>query len=277
MAAGSLIKFTKPVLALSKNGIRFISKNSNVILTVIGASGVVASVAVAIKGTIKAVKLCEEKQVTNGKEVLKTVWKCYIPTIGLVILTTTAILCNGKINAKKIAVLTSAYSGSVEALRKVEEKMSEQIGPKKTRAAVDEAEGALAANHAPSTQNDIIATGKGKQLFFCATTGQWFYSDWNGVELAEAKIQNQLSEMIRKWGSSGDYIQVCDAQEALGLPETDMGQYMGWNVDDFICSDIHSKSENATIHFVVSSEWEELPWGRELVGVVRMEPWPENI
>ena len=169
-----LAKATKPLVQLTSKGMRFFAKNSNLILTIIGATGVVTTMILAIKGTIKAVKLCEDKQVHGTKEIVKTVWKCYIPTVGVVILTTAAILYNGKINAKKIAVLTSAYSGSVEALKKVEEKMKAEIGPKKTQKAIDQAEGAMAQEKAPQHQTDIIATGKGKQLFFCATTGQWF-------------------------------------------------------------------------------------------------------
>lgn len=269
MALTALTKIAKPVVKITRTGLKIFSKNSNLVLTIVGATGVLATVAVAIRGTIKAVKLCEEKQVVGAKEVLKTVWKCYIPTLGLVILTTTAIICNGHINAKKIAVLTSAYSGSVEALKKIEEKMSEEIGPKKTQKAVDAAEVAQAQEKIPHSQNDIIATGKGKNLFFCATTGQWFYSDWNGIQLAEIKIQKEIADIMKSWGS-GEFIRVSEAQEALGLPETDMGDYMGWDTDDFM-------DTNDTVHFTVSSDWMDLPWGKEIVGVVRFTPWPINI
>lgn len=271
MGAGTLMKLTKPVIKLTKNGMRFLTKNSNVLLTVVSATGVLATVAVAIKGTIKAVKLCEEKKITGGKEVLETVWKCYIPTIGMVILTTTAILCNGRINAKRIAVLTSAYSGSVEMIKKIEEKMSEQIGPKKTQKAVDEAEAAIAKANAPSNRNDIIATGKGTNLFYCATTGQWFYSDYHGIELAEMKVQKIVDDAVKTWGSVSDYVMVGDAQEALNLPITDMGENMGWSLDDF------SERPTDNVKFIISCDWMDLPWGKENVGVVRMYPWPSNI
>lgn len=267
MAGTGLMKLTGPMVKFTKNGMRFLTKNSNLILTIVSAGGVFATVYFAIRGTIKAVKLCEEKQCKNGKEVLETVWKCYIPTIGMVILTTTAIVCNGKINAKKIAVLTSAYSGSVEALKKVEEKMSEQIGPKKTQKAIDEAESEIAKSQAPSNQKDIIATGKGTQLFFCATTGQWFYSDHHGVELAEMKFQKEFDDAKGDWN---DFVLVREAQEALGLPGTEMSDYMGWFTDDF-------RGTNERPKFVISSDWMDLPWGKEIVGILRITPWPNNI
>lgn len=270
MAGGQLItKLARPVVKLTRTGMRFFIKNSNVVLTIVGVTGVIATVSVAIHGTVKAVKLCEEKQVTGAKEVVKTVWKCYIPTIGFLILTTTAILCNGKLNAKKIAVLTSAYSGSVEALKKVEEKMSEEIGPKKARKVTDAAEAEIAKSQIPENQNGIITTGKGKQLFFCASTGQWFYSDWNGVELAEMKFRKVFEDIMKNWGAS-EFVPVREAQDALGLPDTDMSDYMGWCTDDFL------DAKDAP-RFVITSEWMDLPWGRETVGVVRFTPWPINI
>jgi hypothetical protein len=266
-----MVKAAKPLIKVGRNGVKFFVKNSNVILTFIGATGVVVTAAAAIKGTIKAVKIVEEKQVVGAKEVVKTVWKCYIPTIGFLFLTVTAILCNGKINARKIAVLTSAYSGATEALKKVEEKMTEEIGPKKTDKVMTSAEKEVAQAQMPKDQNAIIATGKGKQLFFCMTTGQWFYSDWNGVELAEMKLKKVFTDITRNWGQ-GEFVPVREAQEALGLPVTDMGEYMGWDTDDFL-----DTPNPEFVKFTIASEWMDLPWGRETVGIVRFTPWPINL
>ena len=261
-----LAKITQPVVKLTRQGMRFLSKNSNVLLTIISATGVIATVWVTITGTIKAVKLCEEKKVVGRKQVIETVWKCYIPTIGFVLLTTTAILCNGKINAKRLAVLTSAYSGSIETIKKIEEKMSEQIGPKKTQKAVDEASTEIAKEHMPKDQKDIIATGTGDQLFYLKSTGQWFYSDWNGIELAKIKIQKEIEHAQNSF--DGEYYPVSRAQDILKLPATEMGQYMAWPVGQF--SELHP------FELIVSSDWMDLPWGRQIVGVVSFGDWPEN-
>ena len=268
MKALKMAKFARPIVKIGKNGMRFLSKNSNVVLTIIGATGTIATAVVAVYGTIKAVKLVEKKQVSGTKEIVKTVWKCYIPTIGIVILTTTAIICNGKINAKRLAVLTSAYSGTVEALKKVEEKMSDQIGPKKTQKAFDEADAAVAQENVPQNKKQVIATGHGNQLFYCRSTGQWFYSDRNGVEKAEMQCQKEIAEQKAAYGS-GEYYPVSNAQEALGLDVSEMGEYMAWPLDQF--------SGNNTLRFYISSDWMDLPWGKEVVGIVRFDPWPENL
>ena len=267
-AMTGLTKITKPLVKITASGLRLLTKNSNLVLTIVGTAGVIGTVAVAIRGTIKAVKLCEEKQVVGTKEVLKTVWKCYIPTIGMVILTTTAIISNGRINAKRIAVLTSALSGTTEVLKKVEEKMTEEIGPKKTQKAMDAADAAIAQEHVPKEKDEIIATGRGNKLFYLRSTGQWFHSDWNGVELAEMKVNKEIQRM--RGSSFEKYYLVENALEELGIQEkTEMGEYMGWDVDDF--------DEGKELHFYISSDWMDLPWGRETVGIVRFDPWPVNI
>ena len=166
-------------------------------------------------------------------------------------------------------MLTSAYSGATEALKKVEEKMTEELGPKKTDKVMTAAETELAKRHLPPDQNAVIATGKGKQLFWCSTTGQWFYSDWNGVELAEMKFKKVFADMMANWGAR-EFVPVREAQEALGLPETDMSDMMGWATDDYL-------DTKDSPHFTIRSEWMDLPWGRETVGVVSFTPWPDNI
>ena len=80
-----------------------------------------------------------------------------------------------------------------------------------------------------------------------------------------------VDDIVKAWGGS-EFVPVREAQEALGLPVTDMGEYMGWDTDDLL--DVNG---DMTLHFTITSEWMDLPWGRETVGVVRFTPWPINI
>ena len=228
----AISKFMRPMIRLGKNSIRFFNKNSNLILTIVSATGVLVTVTFAIKGTIKAVKLYEEKQPAGTKEIIKTVWKCYIPTIGMVILTTTAILCNGKLNAKKIAMLTSAYGSSMEALKKMEAKMSEMIGPKKAQAVIDEVHSQSAEDNKPKSSVDIINTGHGDELFFLEDVGQWINASTNWIELAQLKTWNDLDDS-NEWDENGDsYILMNDALEHLGAKPCYMGGANGWYMSD---------------------------------------------
>ncbi len=266
-----LFGWTKPMVKITKRGLKIISENSNLVLTIVGATGAVASVAFAIHGTIKAVKLCEIKQPQGTKEVIKTVWKCYIPTIGIVILTTAAIIGNGRINAKKIAFLTSALAGSRNSLKILEQKMAEEIGPKKAQKVIDAANSEEAKQNIPTDPKEIIDTGKGDVLFFIKDFGQWIRSSHEGIELAEIKTREDL-QYTNDWDENGDnYIPANTALKYLGARECGLGTFMGWKSSDF-------REENKKgPKFSISSEWMEVDGKKQIVGTVWFDPAPDYI
>ena len=267
----ALMKLARPVVKLSRSGMRFLSKNSNLVLTILSVTGVVATVTMAIRGTIKAVKLYEEKMPVGAKEIVKTVWKCYIPTIGMVFLTTTAIVCNGRINARKIAVLTSAVSGSMEAMRKMETKMAEMIGPKKAQAVIDEVHSSSAEANLPSGEKDIINTGNGNELFFLEDVGQWLMTDMNHIELAELKLKDMLEDS-NDWDENGDgYILVNDALTLLGAKACYYGGSNVWNAGDLRVVGLKGPK------FRVSSKRMDVNGVNRAVGTIWFEPEPTPI
>ena len=269
MSKLSLVKFTKPIVTVTRNGLRFITKNSNVILTIVGATGVIATTALAIHGTIKAVKLCEIHQPHGAKEIVKTVWKCYIPTIGMVLLTTTAIIGNGRINAKKIAVLTSALAGSQNSLKLLESKMAEEIGPKKAQKVVDAAKSEEARQNLPKNENDIITTGNGQQLFFLKDYGQWIRSSYEGIQLAELQTEKDIQNSLNGIGDS--FVPANNALEYLKARHCLQGQYNGWDPKDF------NQGNNQGPKFRISSEWMDVCGVNQIVGTVWFEPEPTPI
>lgn len=266
MSVTAVTKFMRPMVRLGKNSLKFFNKNSNLILTIVSTTGVLVTVTMAIKGTIKAVKLYEEKQPVGTKEIVKTVYKCYIPTIGMVILTVTAILCNGKMNAKKIAMLTSAYGSSMEALKRMEDKMGEVIGPKKAQAVIDDVHSGKAENNPPKSDLDIIDTGHGNELFFIEDVGQWIYSSTNWIELAQLRTWNDLEDS-NDWDSEGDnYILMNDALKHLGAKTCYMGQANGWYSGDL--TKLGLKGPN----FRISSKRMDINGENRAVGTIWFEP-----
>lgn len=261
-----LSRFMRPMIRIGKNSLRFFNKNSNLILTFVSAAGVLVTVSMAIKGTIKAVKLYEEKMPMGTKEVIKTVWKCYIPTMGMIVLTTTAILCNGKMNAKKIAMLTSAYGSTMEALKLTEAKMAEVIGPKKTQALIDDVHSQKAEDHRPKSDLDIIDTGNGNELFFIEDVGQWIYSDTNHIELAKLKTWNDLEDS-NDWDENGDnFILMNDALAHLGAKPCYMGGANGWYGSDL------KKLGLKGPDFRISSKRMDINGVNRAVGTIWFEP-----
>lgn len=261
----------RPIVKVSKTGIRFLAKNSNLILTIVSATGVIATTVFAIKGTIKAVKLCEEVKPVGAKEIIKTTWKCYIPTIGIVILTTTAILCNGHINARKLALVTSAYTSSVEALKRVESKMTDIVGPKKAATVIDEAHSESARNNLPASPTDIIHTGSGNELFFIDDVGQWIYSDTHQVELAQMKTEKSLRNSD-DWDEKGDnFVLMNVALEHLGARSCAYGRTHGWKESELRKLGLEGP------RFRISSARMDVNGENRAVGTIWFEPEPEML
>lgn len=269
MSKLALMKVTKPIVIFTRKGLRFITKNSNVILTVVGATGAVASVALAIKGTLKAVKLCEIKKPQGTKEILLTVWKCYIPTIGMVILTTTAIIGNGHINAKKIAVLTSALASSQNSIKLLEAKMAEEIGPKKAQKVIDAAQSEEARQNLPKSEKDIIDSGNGDNLFFIKSFGQWIKNSYEGVRVAELETANDIQDSLNGIGDT--YVPANNALTHLKARTCSQGEYNGWDPQDF------NQGSNKGPMFRISSEWMEVNGVNQIVGTIWFDPEPSPI
>ena len=263
----ALAKYTKPVVMFVRNGLKIISRNSNILLTIVSTAGVISTAVCAVKGTIKAVKLCEIHKPQNAQEVVKIVWKCYIPTIGMVILTTTAIIGNGHINARKIAVLSSALAGSQNSLKYLQEKMAEEIGPKKAQKVIDKAKSEEAKQNLPANEGEIIDAGNGgTNLFFLKDYGQWLRSSYEGVQLAEMKTMQDIQDSIN--GRGDDFIPANVALEHLGARTCLSGQYNGWNAEDF------NQYDRKGPLFRISSEWMEVNGVNQIVGTVWFDPEP---
>lgn len=271
MAGLSIAKLTKPILKGGVQLAKIIGKNSNLILTIFGAAGAISATVLATKATIKAVKICEEKKIVGTKEIVKSVWKCYIPAFGMLIFTVTAIVCNGRINAKKIAVLASALGSSREALKMTEEKMSEMIGPKKAQSVIDEVHSQKAEDNKPQSETDIIATGNGNELFFLEDVGQWLYTDVNHIELAELRTANNLEDS-NDWNADGDgFIDLNVALEHLGARTCYYGSTNGWNEADMRVLGLKGPK------FRISSKRMDVNGVNRAVGTIWFEPEPSPI
>ncbi len=90
-----------------------VQKHSPEILTGIGIAGMIATAAIAVKATPKALKMIEEKEGEVGKsltgpEVVKTTWKCYIPAAVSGVCSAACIIGASSINARRNTALVTA-------------------------------------------------------------------------------------------------------------------------------------------------------------------------
>ena len=230
----SVMKFIKIV----KRGF---GKRSPEILLGIGiASGITATV-LAVKATPKALELLTEKRYEKEGdtlkeddsyddmpelkpvEVVKTTWKCYIPAAISGVASIACLLGSHSVHAKRNAALATAYKLSETALNEYREKVVEEIGEEKEKVIRDK----VSQKHldeTPVSKNEVIITGTGKQLCYDGISGRYFESDIQTIRAAVNKInETMVYEM---------YAALNDFYNEIGLSNTDMGDELGWNLDD---------------------------------------------
>lgn len=197
---------------------------------VIGA-GVAAMGAAAVmtgKATIKAVRAVdkkkEEEQVDTlpASDVVKTVWKYYIPAVVTGVTGAVCVIGASKTTLKRNAVLATAYAGAETALREYQEKVVETIGEKKEQA-VRESVNDDHIKRNPVSNAEVIITNRGDTLCFDKWGGRYFRCDIDKIR----KVVNELNRTML----SDMYISLNDLYYEINLPPTQMGDALGWNID----------------------------------------------
>ena len=185
-----------------------------------------------IKETPKAIQLLDRKKEELGLEkedklpaveAFKAVWKCYIP-MGLAFTAGgMCILGAHRIEMRRNAALVTAVQITESAFREYKHKVIETIGENKEKAVRNEiVKDKVRAN--PPTQNQIIVTGAGKTRCYDSQTGRYFESD---IETIRKKVNKLNYEM-----QSDHYISLNEFFWEIGLPHVDIGDRLGWNIED---------------------------------------------
>lgn len=212
-----------------KNAKRTLSKHSPEILTGIGIAGMVTTTVLAVKATPKALKLIEEKKKINHVETLtvvdtiKIAWKPYIPTVVTGTVSIACLIGSNSVSARRHAALATAYALSETALNEYKEKVIETIGEKKEQAVMD----AIAKDKVEKNSIDnreVIITEKGQTLCLEVLSGRYFKSDIDKIKKAENEFNRRLLQET--------YMDLNEFYYELGLPETELGSTIGWNVND---------------------------------------------
>lgn len=206
-----------------------LSEHSPEILTGIGITGLLSTTVLAVKATPKALRLIDEKkeeydtdELTN-MEVIKTCWKCYIPAAVTASVSVACIIGANTVNSKRNAVLATAYKLSESAFSEYKEKVIETIGEKKEEEVRDKiAKDRIEKN--PVNNNEVIITGKGDVLCYDVVSGRYFKSDVDKIRKAENTLNKKLMNDM--------YCSLNEFYDLIGLPFTQMGFDLGWNVND---------------------------------------------
>lgn len=214
-----------------------ISKHSPAILTIIGVAGMVTTVVMACNAAPKAKELLEERrqqiaeyeeeetrveQISND---VRTVAPVYFPVFVMGTLTLACFISSYKITAKRAAALATAYHISERTLREYQDKVIETIGEKKEEKIRDEiAKDRIAKN--PPSNNPIILTNKGDTLCYDSLSGRYFRMNIDKIRKAETILNRRLLNEM--------FVSLNDFYYEIDIPAIELGDDIGWNVDNEI-------------------------------------------
>ena len=212
------------------NGIKkTMIRKSPEILVGIGIAGMVTTTVLAVKATPKALELIREKEEELGVEKLtagetiKTTWKCYIPAVATCALSTACIISSSTVHTKRNAAIAAAYELSQKALVDYKDAVIETIGEKKEQIVKEKiAENRLKED--PVSKKEVILTGKGSTLCYESLSGRYFESDMESIKHAVNVLNAQMLDDM--------YVSLNDFYDLIGLSYTDMGEKLGWSIDD---------------------------------------------
>ncbi len=204
-------------------------KHSPAILTGIGIAGMISATAMAVKATPKALMLIEAQKKAEKTEKLtivdsaKVAWVCYIPAAITIILSSACLIGANSVNTRRNAALAAAYTLSESALKEYQGKVVETIGEKKEQI-VREAVAKDKLNSNPVSNNEVIVTERGNALCYDPISGRYFRSDADSLKRAASYLSRQLLDEM--------YVSLNDFYSEIGLAHTEMGDDLGWYVND---------------------------------------------
>lgn len=210
-----------------------LQKHSPEILTGIGIAGMVTTTILAVRATPKALLLIQEAEEVKHQntdasaltpvETIKAAWLCYVPAAVTGVLSMTCLIGASSVNLRRNAALATAYTLSESALKEYREKVVEAIGEKKEQA-VQDAVAKERISKSPVTNQEVIITEKGNTLCYDVISGRYFKSD---IE----KLKRAANDLSRRMLDEG-YISLNDFYYEIALPETKLGDELGWHVDN---------------------------------------------
>lgn len=257
------------------------SKNSSIILMGLGIGSFATAVVFAIRATPKALKLIDEKKEEKKRhvktcdnidttsslpaleltkiEIVKSCWKCYIPTAISMIIGTVSIISSSCISQRRNALLTTACAATQTAFNEFRSKTKNVIGEEKTKEIID----AVAKDKIeklPANDDEIIYTGQGDDWCLDAQCGRYFKGDIGKIKKAINTINYRLlNEMC---------VSLNEFYYEIGLEGTRLGDKVGWNLDNGMVepafSSIFSDEKNKTC-FVVDFDLQPL-YNYDMIG-----------
>ena len=223
-------------------------KNAPLLLMLAGIGGLAATVVSAVKATPLAIdKMDDEiaKRYENGeieyedlpmsvnksdmefrfdelgtKQIVKSCWKCYVPTVILGALSISSFVGSYKVNTARLTAMTAMYEFTANAYdryRRNVAKVSPKTDAKATKAARDER-----AKEIPESKFDGLP--EGKEVCIDLFTGNVFYSTREDVLVAVNKIKD-------KFLAGEMFVSLNEFYDEVDADHVGVGDDVGWSPD----------------------------------------------
>lgn len=207
---------------------KVMAKKSPEILTGIGLTGMVISMGLTVKGTIKAVKIVEATKEELGvekltvKETAKATWKCYLPAAITAVTSGACIILSDSVAMRRNTALATAYKICETGFIEYKDKVIETFGEEKDKVIREQiAEDKM--KETPVVNTEVLVTKQGDTLCFDSLSGRYFKSDQNLIDKAVNYLNRRMNLEM--------YISLNDLYDELGLPRTETGDLLGWNMN----------------------------------------------
>lgn len=217
---------------------RFVRDNSPEILTAIGVTGTITTAILTHRAALHANHLIrmEENErelqelgrAVDFRDRVNLIWRCYIPPVGVGLLTIGAIIGVNRIGTKRAAAIAAAYSIMENSFDEYREKVVEKLGENKERAVRDEI-AQEQINRNPVSNSEVIAclgAMVGEVLCYDSYTGRYFTSSMEEIKKAQNEINYQIIHH--------NYASLADFYILIGLPVTLVSEEVGWNTDQLL-------------------------------------------
>ena len=192
----------------------FLERNSPMILTCVGAAGVIATAVFAVKATPKAVDLLKAKEKEKGDkltvlETVKVAGPAYIPSVIIGASTIACIFGANALNKKQQASLASAYALLDSSYREYRQSVKNVFG--------EEGDKQIIEKMASEKKSELT---DGKMWFFDDFSLRSFIATMEQVKEAEAYV----NMIYKNYGQA----RISDFYEYLGLLYYGVDQEFGW-------------------------------------------------
>lgn len=201
-------------------------KNSQTILTSFALSGVITTAYFTAKASFQTHRDLDEHFLMfpddelETRDMIKMVWRNYIPAALSGAATIGCILGAQKVNSRKTAAAQAAFAVSERMFNEYKDKVIEQIGPKKEQDIRDKIAQDKVTNNDPNSKQ-VFITGNGNVLCCEGYTGRYFHCDMESLRRAENKINSKLN--------THDFASLSDFYYLINIPETKTSDDFGWD------------------------------------------------